>query len=440
MSAFTNPVTPAPVPQPGAPRAASEAPRKPSPWKRLLILALLIAAAVAAYQLWLKPKPQAAAVAAIPTVKAASGTLERTIRISGQTAARDFANVIAPLLRGPESRDSLVLLTTTKPGSRVKKGDFLAQIDGQAAQDHIDDVQDMVRQAKSDVDRRAAQQAVEWENLQQTVRVAKSEFDKATLEAGAAEVRTVLDQELLKLAVDEYQARYKQALADLDPKRAAHKAELRILGITFERQERHLDRHVVDIKKYTITAPIDGLVAMESVWRGGEMGQIQAGDQVFPGQRIMKVVNTDKMQLEATISQAESQEFRIGQQATITIDAFPGLEFKGRVHSIAALAVGTSWRANNFIRNIPIRVEIIGSDPRLIPDLSAAADVVIERSEPNSTLIPLQAVRHENGRDVVYVKKGTAFERREVELGLKNHTHAVALSGVSPGEDLRAGF
>jgi multidrug resistance efflux pump len=406
----------------------------------LLPVVLLLIGGLAAYQLWLKPKPQAAVVTRIPTVKAVAGTLERTIRISGQTSARNFANIIAPLLRGPESRNSLVLLTTAKPGSRVKKGDFLAQIDGQSAQDHIDDVQDMVKQAKSDVDRRAAQQAVEWENLQQTVRVAKAEFDKAKLEAGAAEVRTVLDQELLKLAVDEYQARYKQVQADLEPKKQAHKAELRILGITSERQDRHLERHEIDIKKYTIKTPIDGLVAMESVWRGGEMGQIQAGDQVFPGQRIMKVVDTGSMQVEATISQAESQDFRIGQPATVTLDAFPGLELKGRVYSIAALAVGTSWRANNFIRSIPVRIEILGSDPRLIPDLSAAADVVVERSEPNSTLIPLAAVRREGGRDIVHVKKADGFERREVKLGMKNHTHAAVLAGVSAGEEIRAAF
>ena len=47
-------------------------------------------------------------------------------------------------------------------------------------------------------------------------------------------------------------------------------------------------------------------------------------------------------------------------------DAFPGLTMKGRIYSIAALASG-GWRQNYFIRSIPVRVAIEGSDPRLIP-------------------------------------------------------------------------
>ncbi|MCX6638495.1 MAG: hypothetical protein NT090_25860, partial [Acidobacteria bacterium] len=201
----------------------------------------------------------AGAVPAVQIVKVVSGTLERTIRVAGQTSARNYANIIAPLLRGPDSRNSLILLKMVKSGTPVKKGDLLAQIDAQSAQDHIDDTKDTVQQSQNDVKKRLAEQAVEWENLQQTVRVAKAEFDKAVKEAQAAEVRTVVDQELLKLSVEEYEARYKQAMADVPFKKESQRAELHILEITGIRQDRHLERHVVDIKKYTILSPMNGM-------------------------------------------------------------------------------------------------------------------------------------------------------------------------------------
>ena len=439
MSAIGNPA-PSPIrtPKPAAPAPASEAPKRSPLWRLLIVLVIVAIGGVTAYLLWLKPKAPAAG-AGVPvarTVTVTSGTLERTIRVAGQTSARNFANIVAPLLRGPENRNALVLLKMVKSGTPVKKGDLLAQIDGQAAQDHIDDTTDLVRQSENDVKKRMAEQSVEWENLQQTVRVAKAEFDKATKEAQAAEVRTVVDQELLKLSAEEYEARYKEALNDVPFKREAHRAEMRLLEITNIRQHRHLNNHVIDIKKYSITAPMNGLAVAQSVWRGGDMAQIQEGDQVFPGQAIIKVVDTSSMQVEGTINQAECDEFRIGQTARITLDAFPGKEFKGKVYSIGALAVG-GRQQNFYIRNIPVRVLIQGSDPQLIPDLSAAAEVVLDRSEANATLAPLGAISTEGGKTFAYIKKANTFEKREVKLGLHNGTHAVVLAGVSVGDELR---
>ncbi len=166
------------------------------------------------------------------------------------------------------------------------------------------------------------------------------------------------------------------------------------------------------------------------------MATISEGDQVYPGQPILKVVDLSSMQVEGTVNQAESEDFRIGQPAKVTLDAFPGLEFKGKVYSIGALAVGGRMQ-NFYVRNIPVRVAIEGLDPRLIPDLSASADVVIDKSDPNSILVPLNAIRQEGKKSYVYVKKGQAFERREVELGFRDAIQAIALAGVSVGDELR---
>ncbi|MEO8131420.1 MAG: HlyD family efflux transporter periplasmic adaptor subunit, partial [Bryobacteraceae bacterium] len=214
-----------------------------------------------------------------------------------------------------------------------------------------------------------------------------------------------------------------------------HKAEIKILEYTRERHTRHRNRHVVDLSKFTVKAPMNGLAVMSATFRGGEMGQFQQGDRVSPGQQFMKIVNPHTMQVEATVNQSESSEFRIGQHAKIHFDAFPGLELTGKVYSIGALAVG-GWRQNFYVRNVPIRLMIEGDDPRVIPDLSASADILLASAE-NKTLVPLSAVQNENGKTAVYVKNGVGFERREVELGLKNDSQAVVQSGLSPGDEVR---
>jgi HlyD family secretion protein len=372
---------------------------------------------------------------AIRTAKAVVAPLAVTLRVSGPTAARNFANITAPLLRGPESRGSLVLLEVAPPGSFVKKGQVVARIDAQSAQDHIDDVRDLVAAAESDVSKREAEQKVEWEDMQQTLRVAKSEFEKAGLDFSAAEVRTDVERELLKLSLEESEARNKQQQRDVAFRKTAQEAKLKILGITLERQRRHLQRHLTDLERFTMRTPMDGLIVMATVFRGGQMQQVQQGDQVFPGQQVLKVVDTSDMQVEGSVSQADSGDLRVSQYATIGFDAFKDVRLKGRVHSIGALAV-SGGRQNYYVRNVPVRIAIEGSDPRLIPDLSAHCDVVLE-TIPDQLQIPLAAVITENGKTWVELKRADKFERREVKLGKRSNLNVAVLSGLQAGDEVR---
>jgi len=179
---------------------------------------------------------------------------------------------------------------------------------------------------------------------------------------------------------------------------------------------------------------VSGLVVMQQVFRGGEMGQIQEGDQVSPGQPIMKIVDPSSMLVVASINQSHSGRLRIGQPATVGFDAFPELRLKGHVYSIGALAV-RGHRENYYVRNVPVRVAIEGSDPRVIPDLSTWADIEFERYD-NVLMVPREAVETQNGKSAVYVRGPRGFEKRPVTLGPANHTHVAVLEGLRAGEEV----
>jgi multidrug efflux pump subunit AcrA (membrane-fusion protein) len=404
--------------------------------KILLLLAIAGLGAGAAYLLSGKTQtPKPALESNFQVTKAAPTTIRRVLRISGQTSARKYFNVTAPMLRGPEAGKALVLIKLVKSGAPVKKGDLIAQIDAQATEDHLDDIVDQVRQGNADIVKRKAEQAVEWETLQQTLRQAKSDYEKAKWDAKPAGILTDIERELLQLNVEETEARYKQLQENLKFQRSAFDAEIRILEITKERQQRHHDRHALDLVKYVINAPMDGLAVMQPIFRGGEMGQIQEGDQVGPGQLFMKVVDPRSMQVDARANQAESSLLRIGQRVTVHLDAFPGVRLPGSIYSIGALAVG-GWMQNYYIRNVPVNITIEGYDPRLIPDLSASGDVVIDQAD-NVLTVPLKAVHRRNGKPTLLVKKGDAFEQREVSLGIENEEQVEITAGLSAGEEVR---
>ncbi|MFB3829853.1 MAG: efflux RND transporter periplasmic adaptor subunit [Bryobacteraceae bacterium] len=377
---------------------------------------------------------KAAALPIARTARIQAGTIQRVVRLTGTTSAGRYANIAAPLLRGPESGRALTLIFLAKSGTWVKRGEKVAEIDGQAAKDHIDDTDATVQTAEADIRKRKAEQAISSESLRQALTQAKARLDKAKLDYAAAEIRTTIDQELLKLSVEQYEAEYKEQLADIKTNEIAQRSELRILELTRDRHVRHRDRHIHDLKRFTITTPMEGLAVMQTIFRSGEMAQIQVGDQVYPNQPFMKIVDPASMQVDASINQVESELIRIGQPATVYFDAFPGLKLKGRVFSIGALAVG-GWRQNYYIRAVPVKIQLVEQESRVIPDLSAGADVVVAQKD-NAVLMPLAALQTDAGKTVVFVKAGEGWVEREVKLGIRSNTDAEVLEGLKPGEEV----
>jgi Cu(I)/Ag(I) efflux system membrane fusion protein len=164
------------------------------------------------------------------------------------------------------------------------------------------------------------------------------------------------------------------------------------------------------------------------------MNQIKVGDRLSPGQPFMRVVDPASMQVDATMNQAESELVRLGQRATVRFDAFPEIVIEGHVKAVGALAFG-GRRVNFNVRNVPVRLALDTVDPRVIPDLSASADIAT--AEPSGGLIvPREAVSDSGGKSIVYVKQGDAFIACEVEIGGTTNTQVAIVSGIQEGEEI----
>ena len=108
---------------------------------------------------------------------------------------------------------------------------------------------------------------------------------------------------------------------DLTARKQGQQAEIKILELTTQRHRRHVARHLYDLKRYTVIAPMDGMVVRQQIWRGAEMAMVEQGDRLRSRMLFLKIMDTDHMEVEASINQAESSLFRIGQEARIGLDA-----------------------------------------------------------------------------------------------------------------------
>ena len=105
---------------------------------------------------------------------------------------------------------------------------MLAQIDGQSVKDHVDDLDAQVAQMALDLRRLGAQQQAATESARQRVREAQAALDKAKQEMRALEVKTSIDRQRLQLKLEEAQVTYEQQKQELPLLAERQESERRI--------------------------------------------------------------------------------------------------------------------------------------------------------------------------------------------------------------------
>ncbi|MGH7246587.1 MAG: efflux RND transporter periplasmic adaptor subunit [Pseudomonadota bacterium] len=331
---------------------------------------------------------------------------------------------------------SLVLQKVVPPGSHVKKGDVIAEFDRQYMLQRLDDYRASLVIAENAMKVERAQIEVTRKAHDQLVASAKGDLDKARLDMLTIPVLSAIDTERTKLALAEAEARYKQLLGEVKYVDISEQAQIRNDEISLEETRIEFKRAEANAGKLVVKAPIDGLTVMDSTWRGDQLDQIQAGDELYPGQPVLSVVDPRSLLVNANVNQVDAQRLRIGDKVRIRFDAYPDLELPGHVYSIASMPRSGGFRAS-FIGQLPVRILLDKLDPRVIPDLSVSADVILG-AEPDATVAPLAAIFRDAGtrdsRPYVFLRGPAGWIRKEVELGVANNIDVSVRSGLKPGD------
>ena len=209
------------------------------------------------------------------------------------------------------------------------------------------------------------------------------------------------------------------------------KAQRRNSEITVEQSRIELQRAQRNVEQMRIKAGINGMLVMENMLRGSEFSQIQQGDQLYPGQLFGRIVDPNSMLVSATVNQADAESVRVGYRAELRFDAYPDLVLPAHVISMAALTKSGGMRTN-YLKEIQLYLKIDRMDPRVIPDLTVSADVILS-TEENQLLVPREAV-FSGQKPFVYVKTATGYSKREVELASSNNITVAVASGLKAGE------
>jgi multidrug resistance efflux pump len=333
--------------------------------------------------------------------------------------------------RGGDFRTTLHKLAPA--GAVVKKGDVVAEFDLQFMQLRLEDYRSSLAQKEAGLQKAKADMSVLRKAHEQSIESAAGALEKATLDIKATPVLSKIDSEQLSLALEEAGAAHKQLLSEVEPFQVSQQAELREAELQVMEAHSELRRAQTNVDKLISKAPIDGMVVLMNVFRGGEFGQVREGDEIWGGMAFMQIVDPSSMMIDAKVNQVDVEKVRIGQQATVRFDAFPDLALPARVHSIGTVAKARQFR-QEYVKEVPLTLKLEKMDPRVIPDLSVSVDIVVARQE-QTAVIPLESVFYDESHEpFVYVKTPSGWTERSVQLALVNHIEAGIHSGLDKGQ------
>jgi HlyD family secretion protein len=367
------------------------------------------------------------------TVRVTRGTFSRTLRLTGLVEAARSTTLTVPRLQGTGAF-ALVLTHLTPGGSLVKAGDILVRFDPQSQErvafDRRAEYEDFAAQlARKEAEHRATQTADE------------SELGKAQNAVQRSRLEMLKNEYLGAILVEKNEQTLAEAEASLamlrrtfDVKRRAERADRRALAIQRDRAQAAMEHARKNIAAMTMRAPHDGLLVLKNVWKNGQFGEVQEGEEVRPGLPLLDVVDPARMRVRVRANQADAPFLKSGQTGDVELDAYPGKHFRGTVETITP-AAATSVLSPR-VRWFNATVAIEGTDPILLPDLTAAVDIVVERRE-NVLVVPRDSLAGEAKAPVVHVASGDAWTSTPVTVGALGDTDAVITSGLTEGAVLR---
>lgn len=305
------------------------------------------------------------------------GNAPREVRATGRTRAVQEFMVLTPQIAGQSGRLTLTRLIST--GTRVSKGDILAEFDRTQQIDNAREAQAKYDDFSHQVDQKRAENRSNAEKRAEEMQQAKSALAKAELQLRKGPILS----EIERLKNEERRADARSQVASLEKsheaRQTADDAALRILELKQERQKVALERALRNEERLVVRAALAGMVALENTWRSGSMGPPQEGDPMYPGQPLLRIFDPTQMVVGALVDEPDGAVLTPGLHVEVRLDAYPDLEFGGRLESaspVAAAAVGTP------IKRFAARFRILERDPRLLPDMAAA--VIIRLDAPPS--------------------------------------------------------
>ncbi|HLA48733.1 MAG: hypothetical protein A3I04_05460 [Nitrospinae bacterium RIFCSPLOWO2_02_FULL_39_110] len=385
--------------------------------KILLIIFILSAAGVGGYLYYRKTT-----VIPVQTKKVTRRLFLYTVTsTSSGTIKADRAAKISSRINGR------VIRVGFNEGDIVKAGKELIALETEEASANIKMVEANLSLAK--VRYEQAKAAFEVEKKLVNLRIQETEANRKEASAALRRAQDMMRQGIISdqqmdttlRNYDVAHAVYESALASKEGVVLKEK-EMLAAKTEVEHLEESLRIAVIQKGYLIIAAPFNGIVSFK---------QVEVGEMVLPGVALAEIVDNNSMYVHAPVDEADIHKIHEGQEVKITIDAFPGTEFIGKIYEISPIVSEEKLEG----RTVTIKVSIDQHKEKLRPGMSCDVEILIDKI-PDAPLVPTNLLMGRGEKRYVFVVENGSVKKRYLRLGLSNWDFTVVEDGLREGEEI----
>lgn len=331
-----------------------------------------------------------------------------------------------------------------EPGASITKGQPVAVVTSPDLVTLRIESQEKLAQGQADLQQAEADLKLAQQNYQKYQQIADSEIAQAQSQVNFAQEKYNKDKQLVddgalpRRNALESQTQLAQAKAELTKAKSRREvieaenqlkraqAAVQLAKSNINRSHTNYQTRLAQLGTIanakglvTITAPISGKVAD----REGTIGQTFND----AGGKLMTIVNDSRLFATANIYEKDLDRVRTGQKIILRVASLPELTFSGRISRI-----GTSVDGETQV--VPVQAEVNNSLHQLKPGMFAELEVLTNQTSAGILAIPTSAVVDANGKKLVYLQNGNAFQAVEVTLGQTSGDIVEVKSGLFEGD------
>jgi len=181
-----------------------------------------------------------------------------------------------------------------------------------------------------------------------------------------------------------------------------------------------------------IVSPINGVVTRKLAEEGGIVAERDARPpgQASQSTAIAELAELGSLEFQADVDQADIAKIRVGQTATVQLDAFPGRTFKATPREVAAAS--TPDAANRVRYAVKLAVRSGGKDVLQVGMTGSASFVIARKAQ--ALTVPVSVTLQQGDDESVFVVKNGKASLRKIKTGLRGEDAVEVVSGVAPGD------
>jgi hypothetical protein len=355
------------------------------------------------------------------------GNFVISVSNTGELVAENSIDINGPnVVQNRNFRAAPIKITDLVPeGTLVKKGDYIATLDRSNYNNTLKDEMDLLNKNRSDLEMKILDTAVVLSSLRDEIRNQKFVVEEASITVDQSKFEPPAVQRQASLRLDKEQRLFTQKQKIYLLRSAQSLSEIRVQKLITEKQNSKVQDLQTVLAGFTITAPTDGMV----IYKKDRMGnKIKTGSVLNPWQPVVATLpDLSSMLSKIYVSEIEVTKVQKGQQVQISIDAFQGKSYSGKVMQIANIG---EQLANSDSKVFEVLVKIEGTDPGLRPAMTTSNKVITSLFN-NVVYIPEESM-HAGIDSVPYVF--TRDGKRQVVIpGVSNEKNIIIEQGLSEG-------